>query len=325
MKFSIIIPLYNKASYICCTVESVLAQSFADFEVIIVDDGSSDGGAELVASMTDSRLSMVRQANAGVSAARNRGIAMAKGEWVALLDADDWQHPDFLSCLILAQQTYPEADVVATDFVRVPDAEDSWPPKWPLLVDTPEVELITNLPARWKIGPTICSSAVAIRNLRLQQLQPCFAPGVSRGEDLDLWFRLAEQTPIALTHAPLVAYRVAVQDSLTTQHVVELTLPWYVGRMWERAHSGAMTEAQRKSTLWYVAQCELNMARNTIALGDRLQGVHWLIKARRAASGKRWWVTVFMACFFPKNLIKNWDHWRVSRKAIHIDTADAGR
>ena len=81
MKFSIVIPLYNKATYIRSTIESALAQSFTDFEVIVVDDGSTDGGAEQVAALTDPRLTLVRQTNAGVSAARNQGIAFLYDYW----------------------------------------------------------------------------------------------------------------------------------------------------------------------------------------------------------------------------------------------------
>ena len=324
MKFSVVIPLYNKASYIGCTVQSVLAQSFTDFEVIVVDDGSSDGGAELVKAMADPRICMVHQANAGVSAARNRGIAMARGEWVAFLDADDWHHPQHLACLVDAQKAWPQADAVATDFLMVADSSGPWPPPWPVCDKNPEVELITDLPRRWMMGPSLCSSSVAVRTRRLQQMQPCFPPGESQAEDLDFWFRLGEQTPIALAHAALVAYRVEVDGSLTARHTV-IKVPRSIERMEARAISGAMTAAQRESALWFIAQHKLTLARLSLSCGERVQGLKWLIRARRAASSRRWWLTAAMACFCPQAVVINWEQWRTSRRYLHVDIKDAGR
>lgn len=312
MKFSIIIALYNKAPYICNTIASVLTQTFTDYEVIVIDDGSSDGGAELVAAMMAPRLRLVRQTNAGVSAARNRGIALARGEWVAFLDADDWHHPQYLACLLQTQLACPEADTVATDFVPVPHAEGRWPLPWPVPETPPEVERITDLPSRWMRGPSLFTSAVAVRRTRLQQMQPCFPPGESYGEDLDLWFRLAEQTPIALAHAPLVAYRIEVENSLSARHA-PLTLTPFLHRLRQRALSGGMSALQRQSALWFIAQCEVTLARQALASGQRLQGLRWLLRARRAASGKRWWLTAAMTLFFPHSLVKNWQIWRIRR------------
>ena len=324
MKFSVVIPLYNKASYIDCSVQSVLNQSLTDFEVIIVNDGSSDRSAEIVKAMEDPRIRVVSQENSGVSAARNLGISLARGEWVALLDADDWHHPDHLAHLVKAQAAWPEADAVATDFVEIADSDGLWPPQWTAVAQAPEVELITDLPTRWMIGPSVCSSSIAIRRQRLEQMQPCFPPGESQAEDLDFWFRLAEQTPIALAHAPLVAYRVDVKESLTTTHAV-VALPGCIERMQARALSGAMTPVQRESALWFIAQHKLTLARTALASGARVEGLKWLLKGRYAASGKRWWLTAAMTFFFPKALVKSWDRWRISRKFLHSNIADAGR
>lgn len=324
MKFSVVIPLHNKAPYIQCTLESVLAQTFTDFEVIVVDDGSSDGSDKLVAAMTDPRLRLVRQANAGVSITRNHGIALARGEWVAFLDADDWLHPNYLTFLLATQKAYPEAGAVATNFTRIPHADGQWPPFWPVPAEPPYMELITDLPARWMAGSTLCSSAVAVRTCLLQQLQPCFPPGESQGEDLDLWFRLGEQTPIALTHASMVAYRVAVDGSLTAQHA-QVVMPPFVERMRLRALSGALTPAQRESINWYVAQFEVSLARLAIATGQRLKGLYWLMRSRRAAIGTRWWLTAAMTCFCSRDMVKKWEVWRARRTFCAIDTAHSGQ
>lgn len=96
MLISVVIPLYNKEKYILRTIESVLAQNHSNFELIIVDDGSTDKSADFVVTKKDDRIQLIKQKNEGVSKARNTGVKRAKGEWVAFLDADDEYLPDFL-------------------------------------------------------------------------------------------------------------------------------------------------------------------------------------------------------------------------------------
>ena len=94
MKVSVIIPLYNKSQYIARTLDSVLAQTFQDYEVIVVNDGSTDDGPRIVRQYRDPRLRLVSQENRGLSGARNRGIAESRTDWVAFLDADDEWMPE---------------------------------------------------------------------------------------------------------------------------------------------------------------------------------------------------------------------------------------
>jgi len=101
MLLSIIIPLFNKAGSINTTIESILTQDFKDYEIIVVDDGSRDHGAEIVRKINDVRISIFRKENGGPSSARNYGVTRAKGDWVLFLDADDTLVPGALS---LAEQ-----------------------------------------------------------------------------------------------------------------------------------------------------------------------------------------------------------------------------
>jgi hypothetical protein len=314
MKFSVVIPLYNKAAYIRNTIDSVLAQTVSDFEVIVVDDGSTDSSAAVVLGMSDPRVRLVQQANAGVSAARNHGISLARGQWIAFLDGDDFYHPEFLAALLRAEAAHPQADTLAADYICLPHSDQQWPPRWTVPEAPFDIELINDLPRRWLQGPTLCSSAAAVKTARLQAMQPCFPEGESIGEDLDLWFRLGEKTPIALVHAPLAAYRVDQAHSLSGQHAALITTtPPVFDRMRARALSGALTPEQSQSALWHVAQQEVSLARIALAQGERRKSLRWLLRGKHAASGRRWWITAAMTLMVPGAWVQAWDTWRVSR------------
>jgi hypothetical protein len=117
MNVSVIVPLYNKAPFIERTLHSIFAQTHRDYELIVVDDGSTDGGAEVVGRCPDSRLRLLRQDNAGPGAARNRGLAEARGEYVAFLDADDEWTPRFLETgLALLDRHGPDVAAVSSGY-----------------------------------------------------------------------------------------------------------------------------------------------------------------------------------------------------------------
>src|SRR5215212_6358149 len=127
---SILTPAFDVARFIDTTLDSVLAQTVSDWEMVVVDDGSQDGTAAVVASRRDPRIRLVRQANAGVSVARSRAIAEARGEAILFLDADDWLAPDALARLLASLRAAPEAVGAYGAFAFV--AEDAGPAAPPL-------------------------------------------------------------------------------------------------------------------------------------------------------------------------------------------------
>lgn len=112
--FSVVIPIFNKRHTLPRTVECALAQTFGAFELILLDDGSTDGSLDSVAGIEDGRVRRLSQANAGPGAARNAGIAAARSDWAALLDADDLWAPDHLAELDRIRRRYPEAALIGT-------------------------------------------------------------------------------------------------------------------------------------------------------------------------------------------------------------------
>lgn len=111
MRISIIIPLYNKEHYVLGTIQSVLDQTYQDWEAFIINDGSTDNSAEIVRTIKDPRIHLYEQDNQGVSSARNKAIQMANGDFIALLDADDKWFPTYLETMVELYKKYPDYSI----------------------------------------------------------------------------------------------------------------------------------------------------------------------------------------------------------------------
>ena len=208
MKFSVIIPLYNKAPYIRKALESVLAQTYADYELIIVDDGSTDGSAEIAEAILQDPASrliasspnrLIRQANSGVSAARNNGVAQASGDYIAFLDADDWWEPTYLECMAQLIEDYPEAGLYASNYVYYK------PGKTHVALNIPTGYI--NYPkAYYEGGAMPVTSITAIMPRAVFDEMGGFPLGIKLGEDFLLWAKTALLYPVAFLNEALAWY-----------------------------------------------------------------------------------------------------------------------
>jgi glycosyltransferase involved in cell wall biosynthesis len=209
MKVSVIVPLYNKAPTIQRTLDSVLGQTLADFELIVVDDGSTDGGVEIVERCGDPRVRLFRQANTGPGAARNRALREAKGEYAAFLDADDEWLPDFLKKGMALAEKCPEAAAVASGYVLDPDGrstESMWRRRglhegiWRLEPDMPP-QLGVYLLAYLSPCTTVARLEIVRRWGGFFSSWKCLY-----GEDSFLWLKVLLHESVVLNLEPLVRF-----------------------------------------------------------------------------------------------------------------------
>lgn len=214
---SVVIPLYNKAGLIGRALDSILRQEDTDAEVIIVDDGSTDSGAEVArrfgCAATTLRsnnpgvvLRIIAQANAGVGAARNRGIAEARGEWVAFLDADDEWLPGHLAALRRLAAEHPACDVVATNYEnRLADGQ-TVPNRLKGLERYLREGVITDyFSLAAESNPPLWTSALMVRKRAIEAVGG-FPTGIRSGEDLLTWARLAARGAVAFDPEPSAVY-----------------------------------------------------------------------------------------------------------------------
>ncbi|MEN6509146.1 MAG: glycosyltransferase family A protein [Smithella sp.] len=211
IKCSVVIPLFNKASQISRAISSILGQTVQAFEIIVVDDGSSDGGGEIAQGFGDPRIRIVRQDNAGVSAARNRGIQLASQELIAFLDADDEWHPCFLETIMRLAAEHPDAGAYATNYEIITHT-GSRLPRLKALPPFPWEGIIPRYFLSAALGePPTTASSLCIPKHVLKQTGG-FAMGKRMGEDLDLWGRIALQYPIAFSSIVGASYHHDVEN-----------------------------------------------------------------------------------------------------------------
>ena len=208
MKFSVVIPLYNKVPYVAKAIQSVLAQTFTDYELIVMDDGSRDGSFEVAKSTIEnhSNCHLYRQQNAGVSVARNAGAALSQGAYLCFLDADDWWEPTFLEETSRLVEEFPDAGIFGTNYTIVNET------KHKTRVASIGVEAgfekgyinYCRVYAKTLAMP-LTSISVAIPRRVFNEMGG-FPKGVKLGEDFLLWIHIALKYKVVFMNKPLAYY-----------------------------------------------------------------------------------------------------------------------
>lgn len=263
---SVVIPTYNTAAFVGRALDSVLAQSWADHEVLVVDDGSTDGTAAVLAAYGE-RVRVLAQANAGPAAARNLGLRQARGRYVAFLDADDWWLPAKLVRQVELLDARPEIGFCSTATRVV--AQDGTPAgDWPCGVDG-EQALLETLFVRSAAVSGSTSGVLARRDLLLAA--GGFDESLRGFEDPDLWIRLAARAGYTCIDERLtVVVRTAGSVSSHLPRMRAATLASF-------RKNRALLPAPRRGAYWRAACAGAlaDYAKMAWRAGDRRHGLAW--------------------------------------------------
>jgi len=215
--FTVVIPLYNKESQISRTLKSVLKQSFTDFEIILINDGSTDKSAEIVERFQDERIKLFHQENQGASEARNQGILKAKSSYIALLDADDYWLPNHLEELHNSISLFPEASLYCNAYQLTLKPNFTQKATYSL-ENKDSIQMVEDYFLASLIHPLANSSTVAFKKKDFWEIGG-FRKHIVSGQDIDLWIRFGLHKKVVFNRTYTSIYDRTVADSLTKKHI----------------------------------------------------------------------------------------------------------
>lgn len=211
---SVIVPAYNAERTILKTIESVQKQTFSDFELIVINDGSTDQTLELIGNLKDPRIKTFSYSNGGLPTARNRGMSHATGDFITFLDADDLWTPDKLQLQLAALQQHPEAGVAYSWSYFMDEQGDFFHTGKPVFF---EGNVYTNLLVSNFLES---GSNPMIRKQAIESVGK-FDPTLGSCEDWDFWLRLAARWPFVVVPQPQILYRQSLSSMSSKMEVME--------------------------------------------------------------------------------------------------------
>jgi len=271
---TVVIPLFEKGPHIARALDSVLSQTFADFEVVVVDDGSTDDGKQVVTKyLGDPRIRLLVQENRGVSAARNRGIDEAFTDFIAFLDADDEWAPDHLEILVRLRMKFPGAGICTTAFRRVLEDGRIVFPRYEGIPSPPWEGILEDYFKSASLGAQpVWTSAAAVPLAVFRQIG-LFRVGISRGEDLDMWGRIAMFYPVAFSWEGIGYYRKDATQRTCDKVPMQESHPFLDS---VREHYGSESRAPY-FVRYYLNRKRLERTSHLIAAGKKMEAVRYLL------------------------------------------------
>ncbi len=294
MKFSVIIPVYNKAQTVGEAVKSIYAQTEDDYEIVIIDDGSEDALSVALSEVQTPKLRLIRQENGGVSAARNTGILHARGEYVCFLDADDLWKPNHLETLGDLIAAYPSADVFVTSHELVDPAgtvehscqtlaafDESFATDDFLgLLNTTSYEVIN-------------TNSVCVKRSLFEQDNIYFETGVRIGEDTDVWYRFGVKHTVAVSQKETTVYRREYSTATKNGNYVH---DWIFSRRErELMEDSGISDKAKASIIHLLDRYKMTGSRECMAEGNRKQAKK-LLREIKDKHGKRYVLTKIFTC-----------------------------
>ena len=207
-KVSVIIPTHNRAHFIADTIQSVLDQTFSDFEIIVVDNESTDNTKQVVDGFKDSRIKYIYQENRGVANARNNGIKASSGEYIAFLDSDDMWLPENLELKVKMLDSYPDAALVSSDYyIFDSDTGANLGRFWDNRPFRHLLKLDKGVRQPLAFATLLTPSVVMARRRIFIDEVGYFDESLQFSEDWDIWLRILPRFPIRVIDMPVARYR----------------------------------------------------------------------------------------------------------------------
>ena len=297
---SVIIPLYNREEYVKRAIDSVISQTYQNFEIIVIDGHSTDDGPAIVKNFHDPRIVFVEQEDRGVSTARNQGADLAKSDFIAFLDADDEWGPRHLEILVKLQEKYPEAGMYVTalkitepgNIIRSPTIKAIPSAPWEGLIPSFFQFIVPDMPFN--------TSCVGIPKKHFVETGG-FIVGVQCGEDYDLWLRIALKFRIAFSwEGESIWHHEAGNRISNTLNLIPYEREPAVTQALAALKSNSVSPADAPFLKEFVANCELNRALWNIKAGNKPGKVREILRDCETTLFYRRKINLLVVSYIPR-------------------------